>query len=134
MEKLEVLHIMPIAKLIEQSKRKSLPERLKKLFGVESKQAQPLHPLEPLLWTMIRKAPLPFVNNAIEHIGLLQQIGCTVQVQLITQQTPNVVGYLHCCHYAAKPVWQVRMMLQVLNDVAVLYSASEYHNPIPLTV
>lgn len=133
MEKLEVLHIMPLAKLLKQSKRKTLSERLKKLLGVEPKQVQPLHPLEPLLWTMIRKAPSPFVNNVIEHIGLLQQIGCTVQAQLIAQQTPSAVGYLHRCHYATKPVWQVRMMLQVLNDVAVLYSASEYHSSIPST-
>lgn len=143
MEKPVILHTMPLAELLKQSKRKTLFDKLKKLFGVEQKQdfgvsaqsnAQPLHPLEPLLWTMIRKAPSLAVYSVIEHIGLLQQLGCKVQVQLITPQTPNAVGYLHRCCYKAKPVLQVMMLLQVVNDVAVLFAASEYHNSVPSTV
>lgn len=129
-----ILHTMPLAKLLKQSKRKTLFDKLKKLFGVEQKQAQPLHPLEPLLWKMIRKAPSLALYSVIEHIGLLQQLGCKVQVQLITPQTPNVVGYLHRCCYKEKLVLQVMMQLQVVNDVAVLFAVSEYHNSVPSTV
>jgi len=128
MKKTTILHTMPAQQLMRQSKHKLLFGKLKRFLGVSQKQVQPLDPREPLLWTMIRNAPSHAVHNVVQHIALLQQLGCSTTVKLILSQTPNVIGYWHRCFHEEKLIFQAMMMLQVTDDEAALFSVFGYED------
>lgn len=126
MRKLQILHKMPEAELIKQSKRMPLWYRIKRIFLASPKQDQHYDPLFAPLWTIIRICPSLFLNSIALHTNSLLQAGCQWTITPIKSKKLNLTGIRYHVHYKETLIFQVALFLQIKHGVATLCASFEY--------